>query len=164
MSQRKGSGEYHGQFQSHSASLRCRNCYLLKWRTCRSWWISATLGNIARQIYVLISFFTAYKRSLGQDNVFTHVCHSVHGVGGLGSQHASLVTWQGALHPGIRGSASSRKGVCIQQEGSLHPGGRGLHLGRSSHPPDTGYYGIRSTSCQYASYWNAFLLLSTYEV
>ena len=31
--------------------------------------------------------FTARKRSLGQGNVFTPVCHSVHGEGGEGSAH-----------------------------------------------------------------------------
>ena len=41
---------------------------------------------------------TARKRSLGQGNVFTLVCHSVHGGVSL-SQHASQVTCQGGLCP-----------------------------------------------------------------
>ena len=40
------------------------------------------------QEYFLV---TAHKRSLGQGNVFTPVCHSVHR-GALTSQHASQVT------------------------------------------------------------------------
>ena len=56
-----------------------------------------------------ILIFTARKRSLGQGNVFTPVCHSVH-MGG--------VCIRGGLHPG---------GVCIHSgvytQGSLHPGG-----------------------------------------
>ena len=49
-------------------------------------------------MYVVKQFFTARKRSLGQGNVFTPVCHSVHG--------------------GRAGSAS-------RGEGSLHSGGLG---------------------------------------
>ena len=37
-------------------------------------------------------FITTLKRSLGQDNIFTSICHSVHGGGGGASQHASQVT------------------------------------------------------------------------
>ena len=43
-------------------------------------------------------------------------------------------------------------GVCIQRGG--------LHLGGWADPPPIGYYGTRSTSGRYASYWNAFLLQS----
>ena len=50
---------------------------------------------------------TTCKWSLGQGNVFTPVCHSVHGSGGgLSSQHASQVTWPGGY--------ASRGVVCIQ--------------------------------------------------
>ena len=60
---------------------------------------------IARSECYIIS---AIKRSLGQDNVFTPACHSVH-----------------------RGQALHSGGwVCIQ-EGGLHPGA-GLHPGRSA--------------------------------
>ena len=85
-----------------------------------------------------------------QGNIFTSVCHSVHG-GGLVSQHASQVIWPGGLHPGAPASGGSLhlEGVCIQ--GICIQGG----LGRS--PIE--YYRIRSTSERTASYWNAFLLL-----
>ena len=82
--------------------------------------------------------FIARKRSLMQGNVFTPVCHSVY-QGGVSSQHASQVT---CLHTG----RSEYRGVCIQGGG-----------GQTS-PGYRRYYGIRSTSRWYASYWNAFLL------
>ena len=56
--------------------------------------------------------FTVHKRSLGQSNIFTSVCHSVHGRCGGGGR----VCIQGDLHPG---------GSCIQE--GLHLGG--LHTG-----------------------------------
>ena len=59
-----------------------------------------------------MTIVTARKQSLGQDNIFTNVCHSVHKGEGVASQHASQVTWpggsaSGGLHPGW---------VCIQRE------------------------------------------------
>ena len=82
--------------------------------------------------------FTARKRSLGQGNVCTSVCHSVHG--GVD------------LHPGrvcIQAGSVSRR-VCIWRGSasrvSLHP--RGLHpVGFASRGnwADIGYYGIPST-------------------
>ena len=82
--------------------------------------------------------FTARKWSLGQGNVFTSIYHSFSTQGGRGS-----------LHP--RGSASR---ASASKEG-LHSGG-GFYIqgGWQTSPP--GYYGIRSTSERYASYWNAF--------
>ena len=95
---------------------------------------------------------TAHKRSLGQGNVLTPVCHSVHrGGGGL---HLEGSASREGLHPG-EGSAS-RGGVCIRGRG-LHPGegsasgeevciqGRGLHpAGLARTPPsDTMGYGQR---------------------
>ena len=73
---------------------------------------------------------TARKRSLGQGNVFTLVCHSVHNGGSL-SYHASQVTWQGVFVQGLsvqgslsrgslsRGSLSRRVSV----QGGICPGG-----------------------------------------
>ena len=63
--------------------------------------------------------FTARKRSLGQGNVFLHLC---------------VILFTGGW------------------------GGRSASRGWADHPfPPIGYYGIRSTSGRYASYWNAFL-------
>ena len=81
---------------------------------------------------MIINIFTAGKRSLGQGNIFTNVCHYVH----RGSLHPV------GLHP--HGSASRGKfgGICIQR-GWADP---------------TEHYGIWLTSGWYASYWNGFLL------
>ena len=62
---------------------------------------------------------TAHKRSLGQGNVFTPVCHSVYRGGGSAKPHCRQTvgvgvgrTPQGRLPPGIR-----------QQAGGTHPTG-----------------------------------------
>ena len=101
-------------------------------------------------VYII---FTARKLSLGQGNVFAGVCLST---GGLTSEHVSQVTWPRDLYP--KGSASGR---------GLHPWGLPTHcrvclwwVGQTAQDPRyMGYYGIRSTSRQYASYWNAFLFV-----
>ena len=115
--------------------------------------------------YKYLRFVTARKRSLGQGNVFTRVCHSVHGGWGLhsgGSASGRSASrgdlHQGGLYPG--GGSASRRGICIQEgggsssrrgvcihEGDLHPGGGsaskgvclqgGLHL-RGLHPRGIG--------------------------
>ena len=96
--------------------------------------------------------FTARKRSLGQGNIFTPVCHSVHG-GGMLSQHALQMVSQHALQeggvPGLGGSGPG--GVCSRGcvpglGGSAARGGAWLNP-----PPDDHCCG------RYASYWNAFL-------
>ena len=92
--------------------------------------------------YIII---TARKRSLGQGNVFTGMCHSFCPQGRVGFP-ACITGYMtgGCLPPG--GSASSRWG------------GGGLHPGADPPPPRyMGYYEIWSISGQYASYWNAFL-------
>ena len=63
--------------------------------------------------FLMCEIFTARKRSLGQRNVFTPVCDSVHGGGGFLSQHASQVTWPG-------GEVSLSRGVSVH--GDLCPG------------------------------------------
>ena len=67
----------------------------------------------------------------------------------------------GVLPPG--GSASRKGGGCLSGRGVLHPGvciQGGLHLHEEDglHRGGGGYYGIRSTSGRYTSYWNTFLL------
>ena len=74
---------------------------------------------------IKIRIITARKRSLGQGNVFTSVCHSVHG-GGSACLHPV-----GDLHPG--GSASGEWG--------LHRGGGG---GWTDRPLDTTRYDQRA--------------------
>ena len=75
--------------------------------------------------------FTARKRSLGQGNVFTPVCHSVNGRGVYPNMQ-----WAG-VYPRIQ----CGRGVCDQ----------GVTRGYTPPPP------VRSTSGRYASYWNTFL-------
>ena len=83
-----------------------------------------------------VTIVAAHKRSLGQGNVFTPVCHSVHTGGWLPSMH------QGSAMGGEGESAS--EGVCIG--GSVS--GVLCIQGRWTHTPK--HYGIWSTSGQYA--------------
>ena len=103
-------------------------------------------GNVVFSIQRL-RFVTARKRSLGQGNVFTRVCHFLHGEGGL---HPG-----GGMHPG--------GGICIQEGGSASRGvclqGVCIQAGLDRPPPSIRYYRIQSTSGRYAFYWNAFLLI-----
>ena len=82
---------------------------------------------------------TVRKRSLGQGNVFTPVCHSVH-MGGSLSYHASQVTWQeGSLSRGVtvQRGVSVQEGLCpegvsvqgVSVQGSLCPEGGSLSRG-----------------------------------
>ena len=101
-------------------------------------------------VYII---FTARKLSLEQGNVFAGVCLSTGG-------------WLPSMYHRLHDH-----GVCIQR--GLHLGGVYIHGGLATHcrvclwrvgqtaqdPRYMGYYGIRSTSRQYASYWNAFLLV-----
>ena len=88
----------------------------------------------------------------------TSVSHSVQGGMGFPACITDHMTGGSAS----RGVCIRGRVVCIQEGGGLLPGERGLHpgggLGRPLPPPRyMGYYGIRSTSGRYASYWNAFL-------
>ena len=69
-----------------------------------------------------LAFITAYKRSLGQGNVFTLVCHSVYrGV------YRSM-QWAEVVYPSIQwGRGCVSRGVCVWVQGGVHPLGR--------HPP-----------------------------
>ena len=60
---------------------------------------------------LLLGIVTARKRSLGQGNVFTPVCHSVHGRGvWLPSMHYRSYDWE--CLPGGRGESASGGGRC----------------------------------------------------
>ena len=83
-----------------------------------------------RLIYLRLNvIITARKGSLGQGNVFTPVCHSLHGEGGVNSMHHrshdhwGFLAQMGSLS---RGSLSRR---CLCPEGSLS---RGVSLSRVS--------------------------------
>ena len=118
-----------------------------------------------RHIYILIQKFYQKILMKFKARLCFYTCVSFcSGVGGgwLPRMHHRLHD-QGGLHPGRGlhpggGGLHPGGGVCIQ-EGGLHLGG--LHpvgVGRP-YPPTRymEYYGIRSTSGRYASYWNAFL-------
>ena len=84
-------------------------------------------------MYTLDVIFTAYKRSLGQGNIF-----SVRGRWGSG--------WR---RGGLRG-----RGGCAWQ-GACMAGGVHVHATHDPPPPGTTRYG-RLMRGRYASYWNAF--------
>ena len=86
--------------------------------------------------YTDTHFITARKRSLGQGNIFTPVCHSVHRAG---LSQCML----GYHHPPPR----TRHPPGADPPGTRHP------------PPEQSRacWEIRSTSGRYASYWNAIL-------
>ena len=100
----------------------------------------------------IATIITTRKRSLGQGNVFTPACHSVHrGWGSLsregvclggGSSLSSDVLYPGGLCP---------LGLCpgASVQGSLCPRGFPVMV-VSLHTVNSG---------QYASYWNAFLFI-----
>ena len=89
-----------------------------------------------------------------EGNVFTPVCHPVHGEGGwIPSMHHR--SHDHGAPPPRGGSASGRgRGVCIH--GGLPPGGSSSR-GWADYPLPPEQYGIRSTSGRCASFWNAFL-------
>ena len=93
--------------------------------------ISLILSNHSKKF-----IFTARKRSLGQDNVFTPVCHSVH---------------RGCLHPG--GSA---------YRGDLHPGASCIWEGWTDPRPPSDAMGYGQQCIRYASYWNALFFILRY--
>ena len=118
-----------------------------------------------RQFVMFCFIITARKQSLRQGNIFTSVCHS------FCPRGEGVCIQGGGLHWGV-----CRQGVCIQgglPTAILHPGGvclqevciqekvciqRGvcIQVGWAD-PFPIRYYGIRSTSGRYTSYWNAFL-------
>ena len=87
---------------------------------------------------IMINIFTARKRSLGQSNVFTCMCHSGVFLGGRGLYDVTsfLAAW----------SHVPSRGVCLWSHVPFRGG-----LPDRDPPPCT------VKSGQYASYWNAFL-------
>ena len=102
---------------------------------------------------------TGHKRSLGQGNIFTSVCHSFcpkgRGLHPRGSASRGVSASRGSLHPG----GLHPGGVCIQEwsvfRGVSASGGGVCSQGGGQTPP----HRILSTRGRYASYWNAFLYL-----
>ena len=138
--------------------------------------LSAALNDV--NIWKFI--FTARKRSLGQGNIFTPVCHSVHRggwhvwlLGGQGvrgcSGGACMVAWGGHVWL-LGGACVVARGACVVAPGGhawLLWGGHAWLLRGGMHGCSGGacvvffsffrYNEIRSMSGRYASYWNAFL-------
>ena len=133
----------------------------------------------------LISLITACKRSMGQGNIFTRMCHSVHGGGAFvvawGWGGGAFVVagghaWLPGGHAWLGGCMVAMDmcgcwGACMVDGGAWLPwtcvvaGGMygwwrcmvvgGVHGWWGG---CVGYNEIRSMSGRYASYWNAFLL------
>ena len=109
---------------------------------------------------------------MGQGYVFTHVCYSVHRwEGGVPGQVHPLVKytpWTGTPPRQVHPWAGTPPAGTPPTPGQVHPQGR--YTPRQVLPsqvqpspagtPPAMHAGIRSTSGQYASYWNAFLLTS----
>ena len=103
--------------------------------TPRTWPFQLHVSNVAVIIVVgQLCIFTSLKRSLGQGNVFTHVCHSVHeGRESMYDVTSCLAAWS---HVPSRGYLS------------LDPPGQ-----RWTETP----LSRTIKSGRYTSYWNAFL-------
>ena len=110
--------------------------FVAKWILVCPWCPKCTLS------YPLL--ITARKRSLGQGNLFTPVCHSVHR--GRGS---AQTPWM-QTPPGCRAPELSRSP-------KLGRPPRCRPTRSWAEPPDADPL-LRSTSGRYASYWNAYLL------
>ena len=136
-----------------------------------------SLQSRLRDVISIRIIFTARKRSLGQGNIFTPVCHSVHRGGAcvVAPGGACVVLFGGCvvLFKGVRGfiwgGAWFYLGGAWFYSGGVHGFIRGacvvLFRGRAwfylggvhGFFSFSGYNEIRSMSGRYASYWNAFL-------
>ena len=111
------------------------------------------------------------KRSFGQGNIFTPVCHSFCSRGGVpdqappnqvgtpsdqaGTPQDQTPPWTRQVHPPDQAGTPPRDQT---PPGTRHPPGPGRYSPPGTrHPPGTADSGIRSTFGRYASYWNAFL-------
>ena len=102
------------------------------------------------------------QRSCGQGNIFTPVCHSVHGGGGGFCLNACWDTTPPDQ------ADPPRSDITTTTTPSPPPGTRQTPPDQTppgtwqTPPPETDS-SIRSTSGRYASYWNAFLLLDVFQ-
>ena len=108
---------------------------------------------------------------MGQGNIFTPVCHSVHRGGVRGCSRGGMHGCSGGGHAWLLrgGMHGCSGGVCMAAVGGyawLLPGGHAWLLQGGMHGCSRGGIRgiwrdteIRSMSGRYASYWNAFLLL-----
>ena len=109
--------------------------------------------------------FTARKRSLGQGNIFTPVCHSVHGRGVV-SQHALQVVSQHALQWGGAWSRGGAWSGGSAPRGMSAPGGclvetpRTASAAGGTHP--TGMHSCCSYFCLYCLSFYFFAFARTF--
>ena len=111
---------------------------------------------------------TARKRSLGQGNIFTPVCHSVHRgacvvVGGCAWLWGACMVVGGVHgcggHVWLWGACMVAGGACVVVGGCAWLWGACMVVGGCACLGGCiGYDKIRSMSGRFASYWNAFLL------
>ena len=116
------------------------------------------------------------QRSCGQGNIFTPVCHSVHGGGGFclnacwdtnppgpdpprpGTHHRpGADTPQSRPPPGTRSPPDLHTHTPPPSRSPPEQTPPGTPPGSRHPPPGEADSSIRSTSGRYASYWNAFL-------
>ena len=115
---------------------------------------------LASELSDFLFHFYRPQRSCGQGNVFTRVCHSVHrgGGGAWGGGGVCLSACWDTTHP--PSPEQTPRGADTPQADppqSRHP--PRADTPPSRHPPGEADSGIRSMSCRYASYWNAFVLV-----
>ena len=110
-----------------------------------------------------LTIFTACKRSLRKENVFTHVCHSVQGGRGMCGRGHVLQGGMCGRGVCVAGGHVWWEDVCggghawqggMHDKGGIHGRGMGGMCGRG------GMHCRRDGHCSgwYASYWNAYLL------
>ena len=105
-------------------------------------------NNDIRTSFFWPSVFTARKRSLGQGNIFTPVCHSVHG-GGLSQCMLGC-------HPPPR--ADTPPPLAADTPRQQTPPRADTPREQTPPPPSRACWEIWSMSGRYTSYWNAILL------
>ena len=120
---------------------------------------------------------TARKRSLGQGNIFTPVCHSVHRGGMRGCRGACMVAggacvvagghaWLQGGHAWLPGGMCGCQGASVVARGACMVAGVCVHGCGGCVVVEgacIGYDQIWSMSGCYASYWNAFCLVGVFE-
>ena len=119
-------------------------------------------------------FITTRKRSLGQGNIFTPVCHSVHRGGSPIKETLLAGSTPGRRHPPagrppgkeapLAGRPPSPGKEALPREGGTPPSRETPGKEPPPHvreiPPSPDGYCCR----RYASYWNAFLFPSTFDL
>ena len=124
------------------------------------------------QYFIKSGTFLPPATKLGQGNIFTPVCHSVHGGGrvwllwgGCVVARGACMVAQGACVVAVGGHVWLLRGACVVAAGGawLLGGACMVALGEACVVAPGGVHGIRrdteiwSMSGRYASYWNAFL-------